>query len=98
MDKHLRVFFLDTLIAHSGKQLVAETIGEITQELVERALEVFNYKKEESNNEKNDTGSCFNVACNDEFCTLPLQEKSHAQGETSSGDSCSAETSPETSD
>jgi hypothetical protein len=42
MEKLIRVYVLDTLISQSGKQLLPELIGQLTSEIVERCIDVFN--------------------------------------------------------
>lgn len=36
----LRVFILDTLVSQSGKQLTPDTIGQLTNELLERIIDL----------------------------------------------------------
>jgi hypothetical protein len=40
MEKKLRLFILDTLVAHSGKQLLPDLIGQLTSELLGRVIDV----------------------------------------------------------
>lgn len=44
MDKLLRVFILDTLVAQSGQVLTPDLIGQLTQELLTRVLDAIDYK------------------------------------------------------
>ena len=39
----LRVYILDTLIANSGKELTCDMIGKITQELVDKIIDIDSY-------------------------------------------------------
>ncbi len=39
-EKKLRLFILDTLVSHSGKQLLPDLIGQLTSELLERVIDV----------------------------------------------------------
>ena len=82
MEKLLRVFFLDTLVAHSGEKLIADVIGNITSELVERALEVFNYKQQEEvkNEEVISSNDAF-IHCVDGQCSLQMPSQ-ETQSET----------------
>ena len=45
-EKLLRVYVLGVLVAHSGKQLVPDLVGELTSELVARAMEVIEKEEE----------------------------------------------------
>jgi hypothetical protein len=40
-DMKFRCFVLDALVAHSGKKLLPELIGDITSEIVSRARDIY---------------------------------------------------------
>lgn len=42
----MRVYILDALVSQSGKQLTPDVIGQITNELLERLLEILNQDDE----------------------------------------------------
>lgn len=45
-ERLMRVFILDTLVSQSGKQLTPDVIGQLTEELLNRMIEVLNRDNE----------------------------------------------------
>ncbi len=45
-EKLMRVMVLGVLVSHSGKQLIPDVVGQITEEIMTQVLEVINRQDE----------------------------------------------------